>query len=90
MAKIDPEFLKILKSSPQKSVSVIIRTRSNAQAKAAQLADAGLKVTQTFNLVPGFAVTGPGGDILALLDKPWILSVEADKPVQISEFANSE
>ena len=85
MAKIDPEFLQSLKSRPQESGSVIIRTRSNAPANAAQLAKAGLKVTQTFSLVPGFAATGQAGDILTLLDKPWVLSIEADKPVQMSE-----
>jgi hypothetical protein len=81
MAKIDPEFLQTLESRPEESFSVIIRSVGNSQANAAQLINSGLTVTQTFSLIPGFAITGPASDIITLLDEPWVISIEADEPV---------
>jgi hypothetical protein len=81
MAKIDPEFLQILKSRPKETYSVIIRSVGNSQANAAKLANSGLAITQTFSLIPGFAITGPASDIITLLDEPWVISIEADEPV---------
>ncbi len=81
MAKIASEFLQVLKSSPKETFSVIVRSVGNLQANAVKLANSGLAITQTFSLIPGFAVTGPASNIIALLDEPWVISIEADEPV---------
>ncbi|HEY83727.1 MAG TPA: hypothetical protein G4N96_01245 [Chloroflexi bacterium] len=85
MAAIAPDYLKILQTNPKQSFSVIIRAHNNPQAKAAQLINSGLTITQTFSLIPGFAVTGPASDIITLLDEPWVISIEPDEPVKTSD-----
>ena len=84
MATIAPDYLKILQANPKQSFSVIIRSVGNSRADAVKLANSGLAITQTFSLIPGFAVTGPASDIIALLNEPWVVSIEADKPIKTS------
>jgi len=81
MATIVPDYLKTLQSDPEQPVSAIIRIYNDPQANTAQLANLGLTVTQTFSLVPGLAVTGPAKGVVALLDEPWVISIEQDQPV---------
>ena len=81
MATIAPDYLKILQIDPEQSVSVIIRTHNAPQSNAEQLANLGLTLTQTFSLVQGLATIGPAKGVIALLDEPWVISIEPDQPV---------
>jgi hypothetical protein len=81
MAKISPELEQDLRTRPDETVDLIVRTRGDATPRLEWLAAAGLHVTQQFKLVPGVAVSGSGQDALKLLTQDWVLSVETDQPV---------
>lgn len=81
MAKISGELEQQLKTMPDQTVNLIVRTTGDATPHLEWLAAAGLQVTQQFRLTPGVAVSGPGSNALSLLDQEWVKSIELDAPV---------
>jgi hypothetical protein len=82
MTKISAELEQQLRSQPEQSVDLIVRTAGDVTPYLQWLAAQGLQVTQQFRLTPGIAVTGAGQDALKLLSQAWVVSVELDKPVK--------
>ena len=81
MAKISAELEQQLKSMPNQTVDLIIRTQGDATPHLAWLASAGLQVNQQFRLSPGVAVSGTSASALKLLDQSWVKTIEIDGPV---------
>ncbi len=82
MAKISPTFERQLRAAPDLVVDLIIRTAGPVAPHLKWLEAAGFRVKQQFRLSPGVALSGPGRDVLALLDQDWVVSIEPDAPVQ--------
>jgi len=81
MAEISKELEQQLKTNPNQTVNLIVRTYGDAAPHLEWLAATGLQVTQQFRLSPGVAVTGTGTDALKLLQQAWVKTVELDAPV---------
>ncbi len=81
MAKIQPELKSKLESAPDAVVNLIVRLNDAPDARLADVRALGLTVRHTYSLVPGMAIQGTAAASLTLVDKPWVLSVEEDKPV---------
>ena len=85
MAKMNNELVQRLKSMPNNMVDLIVWTQGDATPHLEWLASEGLKVTREFKLKPGVAVTCSGADALKLLDQDWVMSVNEDEDVGISD-----
>ncbi len=81
MAKISPAFLESLKAHPHSTVSVIIRTARPPAEVTSELTAMGFAVTRTFSLIAAIAATATAQSVINLLEKPWVESIEPDKPV---------
>ncbi|MCP5015374.1 MAG: hypothetical protein GY938_08825 [Ketobacter sp.] len=81
MAKISSDLEQQLRSMPNQTVDLIVRTQGDATSHLEWLASVGLVVKQQFRLTPGVAVSGAGVNALKLLDQNWVHSVEVDGPV---------
>ena len=81
MAKINSALEKQLKSMPNRTVNLIIRTTEPAEPHLDWVKSMGLAVNQVYRLSPGMAVAGPGQAALKLLDQPWVVSIELDAPI---------
>jgi hypothetical protein len=81
MGKIDSALRNKLAAEPEQSVALIVRTDGDPTPHLSRLAELGLQVGHLFKLVPGVSVTGQGAAALALLDEPWVLKIEEDRPV---------
>jgi hypothetical protein len=85
MAKISVELEQQLKAMPNRSVDLIVRTQGDPTPHLEWMASIRLQVNQQFRLSPGVAVSGTGADALILLDQDWVISIEADGPVQVAK-----
>ncbi len=83
MAKISTELEQQLKTISNQTIDLIVRTQGDATPHLEWLASAGLHVKRQFKLSPGVAISGSGTDALKLLDQGWVVSIEADGPVNI-------
>jgi hypothetical protein len=81
MANIQPQLKSKLERAPDSVVSLIVRLKEPPDARVADVRALGLTVRYTFSLVAAMAIRGPASASLALAEKPWVLSVEEDKPV---------
>jgi hypothetical protein len=81
MAKISVELEQQLKTMPNQSVDLIVRTQGDPTPHLEWLASVGLQVKQQFRLSPGVAVSGTGADALKLLNQDWVVSIEPDASV---------
>lgn len=81
MAKIDVMLRRQLEGEPEASVRLIVRLTDPPQDVAEQVASRGLKVRRQYRLMPAMAIAGRAKACLALLEEPWVASVEADREV---------
>jgi hypothetical protein len=81
MAKIQSELKSKLEGAPDAVVNLIVRLNDAPDVRIAEVRALGLTVRYTYSLVPGMAIQGTAASSLALVDKPWVLSVEEDKSV---------
>ena len=81
MAKLQPDLKAKLERAPDSVVNLIVRLNDPPDARVADVRALGLTVRYTYSLVPGMAIQGTASASLALAKKPWVLSVEEDKPV---------
>ncbi len=82
MIKIDAKLEQQLRTRPNQTVDLIVRTQGDAAPHLEWLDLAGLRVKQQFKLSPGVALSGLGGDALKLLDQDWVKTIELDRPVR--------
>lgn len=82
-ARIAPQLLQRLQTDPQTRFALILRVKGVPADLTGELTARGAQVRHTFTLVPAIAVTISGRDCLALLNLPWLQSVEEDREVRI-------
>lgn len=80
--KLDASLRNTLTAAGDQPVDLIVRTQGKPAQYVAAFAQSGVSVRQTFNLLPGLAVTAPASAILRLADEDWIVSIEPDREVR--------
>lgn len=83
--KITAEYYETLQSQGEAPVDAIVRVADRANRYRDLLVHRGLEVRRLFTLIPGMAVTGPARVLLDLLDEPWVMAIEPDRPVYIAQ-----
>jgi len=78
--KIKAEFEAKLRADPTTQVAVIVTTDGSPSEFAPCAETVGLKVHRQYKLRHMLALRGPANAALALLEEPWVLSVEEDQP----------
>lgn len=81
MAKIAPDLQKKLQLDPDAVVNLILRLTDSPDQHVNALKARGLAVLFTYSLIPAVAVQGKASACLGLIDEPWVLAIEEDKPV---------
>ncbi|OQY19022.1 MAG: hypothetical protein B6I34_10045 [Anaerolineaceae bacterium 4572_32.1] len=81
MIKIKPQFEKNLRADPSAPVAVLVTANGPPDEFAPRVRDMGLEVHRKFKLRRIMALRGPANAALALLDEPWVISVEEDQPI---------
>ncbi len=81
MAKINAELEQQLRTVPDQTVDLIVRTNGDVTPHLEWLASAGLQVKQQFRLSPGAAVSGSATAALKLLNQDWVKTIELDAPI---------
>jgi len=79
--KIKVEFENRLHADPSAQVAVIVTTDGPPADFTARAEAVGLEVHRQYKLRRMLALRGPANAALALLDEPWVLSIEEDQPV---------
>jgi len=79
--KIKAEFEAKLRADPTTQVAVIVTTDGSPSEFAPRAEAVGLNVHRQYKLRHMLALRGPANAALALLEEPWVLSVEEDQPV---------
>jgi len=79
--KIRPEFAAKLRADLSMQVALIATTDGAPSAFVPRVEALGLSVHRKFKLRRMLALRGPANAALALLDEPWVLSIEEDQPV---------
>lgn len=82
MPKINPALEQQFKQAPEQVFDLIVRTFGDVTPYLDWFAEAGFTVKQQFRISPGVAVFGSGRAAQALLEEPWVVSIEADAPIQ--------
>jgi hypothetical protein len=80
--KLPTTLYQQMERAPQEKFDLILRVTQASDPIQKAIEQAGCTVRYRLTLVPSFAVTAPGRAVLALLDHPWLLSVEPDQPVK--------
>jgi hypothetical protein len=81
MVNINPALEQQLKTMPNRTFNLIVRTASPAEPHLEWLNAAGLEVKHVYRLSPGVAIAGSGRAALQLLEQSWVLSIELDAEV---------
>ncbi len=81
MAKILRDLESKLRREPQAIVNLIVRCQGDVDACAAKAQARGLQVRHTYTLISALALQGTAAAALALLEEPWVVSLEEDKTV---------
>lgn len=79
--KIASDYLTHLQANPDAQTAAIVRCDALDAGYIAEAESRGLSVNRQLKLIRGLAVEGRAGDILALAEAPWVLSIEPDQPV---------
>lgn len=79
--KIKAEFEKRLRADPLAQVAVIVTTAGPPGEFVPRAEAIGLEVHRQYKLRHMLALRGLANAVLALLEEPWVLSVEEDQPV---------
>ncbi len=70
-----------LQSDPNAVVNLIVRVKEVTPARVSDLQARGITVRYTYSLTNSLAIQGPASAMLALMQVPWVVSIEEDKPV---------
>ncbi len=79
--KLSPELTHRIQADPTAPVHLILRVTAISDPAEAAIVAAGFQIHRKLTLVPIFAVTGPAGGVLDLVDQPWLLNADLDRPV---------
>ena len=79
--RIDPQLKSALETDPDATRDLLIRVERADDETQRALEELGLDIRRRLQLVPTFAVSGRGGSVLRLLDRPWVKQIEDDQPV---------
>jgi hypothetical protein len=71
-----------IESNPERTVDLLLRVDQINGKHQNDLEAAGFQIRRSLNLIPTFAVHGPGEALLSIIDEQWLLSVEPDGPVR--------
>lgn len=82
MSKCTRDLLARIARDPSENLYLLLRVEEAGQVQRAAIESAGFVVRQETTLVPCFAVSGPGLALKALLNEPWLVGVEEDRPVE--------
>jgi hypothetical protein len=81
--KAGPDLVERWRRDPRSKVAVIVHVRDAPVQYVEGLRKAGLSVTRMFRLTKTIAAQGLAGDVLDLLDMPWVEKVELDQTITI-------
>ena len=79
--KVSRELLSALQASPTAEFLLLVRTTQADDEAERTLHQLGMTIRQRLTLVPTFAVTASGAAAIELLNQPWVVRVEEDRPV---------
>ena len=79
MATLSPHLKAKLERDPKAIVNLIVRVKDKSRVDDVRAL--GLTVRQTYTLIPAIAIQGSAAASLQLAQKPWVVSIEEDKPV---------
>ncbi len=82
MSKCTRELLNRIAREPSENLDLLLRVQEAGQVQRAAIESAGFVVRHQTTIVPCFAVSGPGLALNALLNEPWLVCVEEDRPVE--------
>lgn len=81
MASIPQALEAKCQRDPDAPVDLIVRLTDDPSIHLQDLQSLGWTVKRTFSLTPSVALTGPASACRALATKPWVASIEEDRPV---------
>ncbi len=81
MGKLERALRDKLKKRPQDTVRLIVRVKGDMSRARARLAELGVTVLRSFNLIKAIAISCPGKTALALQKEPWVQAIEEDRRV---------
>lgn len=82
MSKCSRELLTKIACEPSENLYLLLRVVEAGQVQCAAIEGAGFVIRHQTTLIPCFAVSGPGFALNALLNEPWLVRVEEDRPVE--------
>jgi len=80
--KADNALLRRLRAAPESEFLLIVQVSQDVDGAAGRLQSSGLEVRRLLRLISALAVRASGEQTLRLLEEPWVLRVEEDRPVQ--------
>jgi hypothetical protein len=80
--KASANLVEAWRANPNAEVDVIVHVDSPAVEHEAKLVDLGIQVGRVFRLTSTISARGPAGDMLALLQQPWVRKIELDAEIR--------
>jgi len=81
MDKIEQVLQTQLEKCPEERVRLIVRITGDVSQAIVRLAELGVTVRRSFTLIKAVAVSCSGSTALALLQEPWVQTIEEDRQV---------
>lgn len=82
MGKVEPSVRRAWLQHGSESVDLIIRVKGDVRQRTSALAERGVRIKRQFRLTSSLSVRCTGEVALALLDEPWVMQIEPDRPVR--------
>ena len=79
--KLSTDLQHLLRTDATAPVHLLLRVTDISDRAEASIVTAGFQIHRKLTLVPVFAVTGPASAVLDLVDQPWLISADLDRPV---------
>ncbi len=82
MPKADERLIRQLEQSPAGEFHLILRVSGDVEDVAEKLRATPIEVRHALRLIGAVAVRAQGKEALRLLDEPWLVRMEEDRPVR--------
>lgn len=82
MPKADEGLIRQLKQSPAGEFYLILRVSGDVEDVTEKLRAGPIEVRRLLRLIGAVAVRAQGHEALRLLDEPWLVRMEEDRPVR--------
>lgn len=82
MSKADAHLIQRLQQSPDADFYLILHVSGDVADVAERLRATPVEVRHVLRLIGAVAVRAPGREALRLLDEPWLVRMEEDRPVR--------